>query len=729
MSHKDRWVAAPAFAKASVVEAADDPLAPFAPIVARTRALSSKTMTEPAALVPMAHAASGGGDYKLRISRLTIDKLGVKLYDKASAVVAELIANAHDADATDVWVEIPLATELASRDRTTKEIQDRGYEIVVRDNGHGMTPLEAREYYLRVGRDRREHPEQGARSRLLSRPVMGRKGIGKLAPFGICRKIEVKSSGGEEVPGKGYRTTHFFLDFDKIVQDVEEVVDLDPGSDDGQWQPEAGTTIRLTSFLPKRVPDSETFHRQVATRFALAEPDFSIHIRNTRPSPPVDSDVEQFKLPLNEVTRVDVSNRPVFTEDGETLTVTGWLALAKDAYKNEEGAGVRIYARGKIVATTRDFEQPAGFTGEFTMRSYLVGELVAEWLDEDHGEDLIRTDRQSILWDSDRGRALRDWGAQIIKEIAKASAGPRRQKKSDMFMERANIEERATERFADETVVDAAVKLGQQIGGFSAEDELADPDYVNDLAEVILTVAPHQALVEAFKEVAKQQDATIEQLIVIFGKTRLAEMASYSQIAWERVRALKELKEVINKPGVSEMDLQELIASAPWLIRPDWSVITQNQSLKVFRDQFVQFWKKTHGGQGIDVAISHDKKRPDFTLIQHGQKLHVVELKAPDHVFGAEDYLRLQNYVSAFTEFFETNKVIVDAFSAGWQIDLIADSVKLSDQTQKIAFESFLKEGIVVRQTWYDFLAGAVTAHQAFLDAHDQAHQDASASA
>ena len=31
--------------------------------------------------------------YHLRISRLTVDKLGVKLYDKASAVVAELIAN------------------------------------------------------------------------------------------------------------------------------------------------------------------------------------------------------------------------------------------------------------------------------------------------------------------------------------------------------------------------------------------------------------------------------------------------------------------------------------------------------------------------------------------------------------------------------------------------------------------------------------------------------------
>ena len=42
--------------------------------------------------------------YELKISRLTVDKLGVKLDDKASAVVAELIANSYDADATEVDV-------------------------------------------------------------------------------------------------------------------------------------------------------------------------------------------------------------------------------------------------------------------------------------------------------------------------------------------------------------------------------------------------------------------------------------------------------------------------------------------------------------------------------------------------------------------------------------------------------------------------------------------------
>lgn len=424
---------------------------------------------------------------------------------------------------------------------------------------------------------------------------------------------------------------------------------------------------------------------------------------------------------MREQTRVDVVARPVKTKDGEELPVNGWLAMAKESYQNQEGAGVRIYARGKIVATTRDFEQPAGFTGEFAMRSYLVGEVHADWLDD--REDLIRTDRQSILWDSEWGEALREWGAEIIKEIAKASAGPRRESKSARFMKEGKIEERAAERYGNDEVVRVAVELGKKIGGFAAEDELADPDYVDGLAEVVLSVAPHHALVQAFKEISSQTDATIDQLVTLFGKARVAEMASYSQIASERVQSIKELQAAITKPNVEESDLQRLIAGAPWLIRPDWSVITQNQSLKTFRDQFTQYWNAKYG-DNIEIAISHERKRPDFTLIHQGRMLHIVEIKAPGHAFDGRDYARLENYVTAFNEFFNNNAGLTSAFVDGWCIDLIANDIKLTHETQRYAFASFKVGKKVVRQSWNDFLSAAVTAHEAFLNAFDDAHRD-----
>jgi hypothetical protein len=91
---------------------------------------------------PQAAAPDGSAPpYKLRISRLTVDKLGVKLYDKASAVVAELIANGYDADADSVTVRIPLNTQLATT--AGGVTTDKGLVIEVADDGHGMTPDEA----------------------------------------------------------------------------------------------------------------------------------------------------------------------------------------------------------------------------------------------------------------------------------------------------------------------------------------------------------------------------------------------------------------------------------------------------------------------------------------------------------------------------------------------------------------------------------------------------------
>lgn len=657
--------------------------------------------------------------YTLTISRLTIDKLGVKLYDKASAVVAELISNAYDADATECYVELPLGTELASKDPTTAEPIDKGLEIVVKDNGHGMTPDEARAFYLKIGQDRREHVGQGPKSRFKKRPVMGRKGIGKLAPFGICRRIEVLSCGGDMVPGQGFITTHFYLDFDSIVQDTDEAVLLETGQMDGIFQMQAGTTVRLTSFLPKRVPDSETFHRQLATRFALSAEDFAVYLRNTRVSPPQDSAVEECDIPYQDGTWIDVSEYPVIA-DGETLQATGWIAMARDSYKSVDLSGIRIYARGKLAARTRDFDRTSGFTGEFTMRSYLVGEIHADWLDDDDGEDLVQTDRQSILWDSDRGQALQRWGAGLITKVAAASRQPRREKKSALFMQQARLGDRAEERYHDQDVVKAAVDLGRQIGAFADMDEMGDPTYVEDLTQVILSVAPHQALVQAFQRISKQQDATIDELISLFGKARLAEMASYGQMAAERVRSIKQLQDVIAKPDVVERDLQRLIAAAPWLIQPDWSLLTQNRPLTVFRDRFVEFWKRTYGEE-IEIAVSYEKKQPDFTLIQHGRKLHIVEIKKPGHLFDVADFSRLENYVEAFEQFFAENQGIAANFPERWVIHLIADGVNVTDRTARRAFESLRDKQLVVVRTWTDFLAGAVAAHEAFLDVYEEA--------
>ncbi|CAB3972386.1 hypothetical protein BLA3211_06942 [Burkholderia aenigmatica] len=656
--------------------------------------------------------------YHLRISRLTVDKLGVKLYDKASAVVAELIANGYDADAETVRVRLPLNIQLASK--AGGQLADLGYVIEVEDDGHGMTPEEAINFYLRVGADRRTRVGQdGSRSRKKKRPVMGRKGIGKLAPFGICRRIEVWSAGGAKT-AKGYAVTHFFMDFEKIVTDEDDSVPLEVGSDDRTWSKTTGTRIRLTSFLAKRVPDLDTFLRQLAVRFTFAKPDFKILIADAMNDRAKPVKVNPLDIPLLPGSKIDLSSRPVIADDGTALQVSGWLGMAKEAYKNEEMMGVRIYARGKIAGVTRDFNQPAGFTGEFAMRSYLVGQVEAEWLDLDHGDDLVRTDRQDILWDSDYGQLLRRWGAELIKEIARISREPRRVRVRDEFMRKSRIEDRAKERFGDKQVARVAIELAKKFGGFAAEDELDDDVYVEDLSQIILSVAPHQALMEAFHEFTNQVtkgEASLDQMLDIFNKAQIAELASYAQIASQRVRVIKDLQQIIDV-SMDESQFQALIAKAPWLIEPSWTVITRNQSLKNFKHAFERFWKKQHGTD-VSLAIGYEDKRPDFTLVTIDGLLHIVEIKKAGHAFDDLDFDRLINYVDAFGKFFEENRETVAEFYREWRIDLVADGEKLKKSSNQHAYRGLEKEGRVKRVSWRDFLTRAKKVHEQFLDVHD----------
>jgi hypothetical protein len=669
--------------------------------------------------------------YELTISRLTVDKLGVKLYDKASAVVAELIANCYDADAENVTVRLPLNTLLArgvkESERKVKPVEqpeDFGYVIEVDDDGHGMTPDEAIDFYLQVGRDRRHDDKlpDGGRSREKKRPVMGRKGIGKLAPFGICRQIEVISGGGPKT-GQGYQVAHFTMDYDEIHTPSERPVPLKVGVLDRTFQQKRGTLIRLKRFAAKRVPDEETFHRQLATRFYLARPDFKITVEDTRnPGEHPPKAVSHVNVAIDQNTRIDLSARPLFTEDNTRLPVTGWLAMAKDSYKYEETAGVRIYARGKIVATTRDFEQPAGFTGEFTIRSYLVGEVFAEWLDWDEEEDLIRSDRQGILWDSDYGRALRTWGADLIKEIGKMSKEPRRKRAREIFLQRSGIEQKARETYSDTQVAKVAVDLAKQIGSFAAEDELEDEEYVQGLMEVILSVAPHKALMEAFQEFSQElvggKEIRLDSLLALFGKERIAEMASYSQIASHRVRVIRELEKIVRKDS-DESELQKLITEAPWLIEPTWTVIATNQRLKTVKTALEAYLQKRLGHK-VSLAIEFAKKRPDFTLVSVGDRLHIVEIKAPGHAFDDADMKRLGNYLDAFDEFFEKHEFVRKEFPEGYRIALIVDDVGVKDPNYNRAFKAARKDGKLAPQPWEDFLAVAKKAHEQFLEISDR---------
>ncbi len=229
--------------------------------------------------------------YKMTISRLTVDKLGVKLYDKVSAVIAELVANSYDADATEVEVKAPMGEFLATKQ--SGKLIDKKYVIEVIDNGIGMTPKEVNDFYLIVGAERRTDTRRGNLSKIYSRKVMGRKGVGKLAPFGVCQKIEILTSGGKLVAGKdekgknakGFLTAHLILDKSKILSETDKPYHPGLGQVDGIVSKKAGTTIKLTIFDHRKVPLMDDFERQLAQRFGVASPDWRIKLIDSLKTP------------------------------------------------------------------------------------------------------------------------------------------------------------------------------------------------------------------------------------------------------------------------------------------------------------------------------------------------------------------------------------------------------------------------------------------------------------
>ncbi|KZM70178.1 ATP-binding protein [Nocardia terpenica] len=645
--------------------------------------------------------------YTMRISRLAIDKLGIKLYDRVSAVLAELIANSYDADATLVRVTLPWGVTLAGTVRAAEEPQ---YEIIVTDNGHGMTADEVNAHYLMVGSDRRLRTGSDL-SRERRRPVMGRKGIGKLAAFGICRTIEVitAGSGSADRTPAGWPVSHIVMDLYDMLSDTESDYYPKPGARDGMFSDRRGTTVILRDFFRKRVNSGPELNRQLAARFGIERSDWRVEVHNGAVAG------ESFilsDLPIDvmEETRIDLAHRPVRVGRAQ-LPVTGWVAYSKQPYRDEAMAGVRIYARGKIVAQTRDFGIPAGFTGEFKLRSYLVGAIHVDWLDDD--EDLVRSDRQDIMWNSPRGEALAAWGRELIREIGRMGERSLRRRVWEEFVEKSCIYESLEaiapgDRMFRDSVIDAARIL------VASKDRAAldDHGHVESIVRLALSLGPQRSLLATMKEIAEDTDPRLDMVVALFERARVAEIYSLGQIASERVAVVDRLRRLIDDRRSLERPFQELIERAPWLLAPEWTPLGMNESLKRVRASFERWYLQKFGATLVTTSIGSEKREPDFVLLHDSGELWIVEIKRMDYHLTDEEYNRAINYLYSLDTFLTENPRIGAQFPRR-RLTFIVDHI---DKLRPASRSSLDSDSRIDRRTWRELLDSTLRAHRDFLE-------------
>ena len=109
---------------------------------------------------------------KFTVDAHLIEELGERLVGQHYIALAELVKNGYDADAHNVNITLDTEKDL----------------IRVKDDGHGMTFEEFRDYWMRIGST---HKREQEISRHFKRPLTGSKGVGRLAVQFLAEEIKV----------------------------------------------------------------------------------------------------------------------------------------------------------------------------------------------------------------------------------------------------------------------------------------------------------------------------------------------------------------------------------------------------------------------------------------------------------------------------------------------------------------------------------------------------------
>jgi signal transduction histidine kinase len=162
---------------------------------------------------------------RFSVDSAILRELGERLVGKPHIALAELVKNAYDADAT--IVEIRFARK----------------HIEVVDNGHGMSEIEFRQFWMRVGSS---HKGRQLTSRFLARPLTGSKGVGRLAAQFLARELELTTTSAD--PTK--RTLTAWVDWETAISSGEltqAVVNIDRSPRGARYPggAEHGTRIML----------------------------------------------------------------------------------------------------------------------------------------------------------------------------------------------------------------------------------------------------------------------------------------------------------------------------------------------------------------------------------------------------------------------------------------------------------------------------------------------------
>ena len=581
--------------------------------------------------------------FTMTLSLNVLNHLGIGLYSNIPAVLSELVANAWDADARTVEIDI-------DRDRGT---------ITVEDTGDGMTVSEINERFLKVGFRRRERGATTAGGRR----VMGRKGIGKLSSFSIAQIVEVHTI-------RNGQASALSMDRSKIKELMEED-DTTREYHPQEIEPvtnglEKGTRLVLRK-LDKRLSWTGPYlRRRLARRFSIIGPSHDFEVRiGGHPITPADREFHdkiEFLWYFGEEGRamsdaagslrgkyeMDATETVVEIErdvespregDGQTeirreierRQLSGWIGTVdRPEVLGEANNAIVLLSRGKLVHEDilPEFKE-AGIYAD-----YVIGEINADFLDDDDQDDIVTSGRQSVKEDDARYRAVSSFVQRTLKTIKNQWTKLRLDKGKERALAYPTVR-RWYERLGRDQK-----RTAERLFGKIESLPLPDLETKRELYRSTMLAFEKLALkdmLSALESLESRQD--FETLARLIAGVDELEATNYYEVVKGRLSVIARFREIL--PDALEKVVQQHIFDHLWLLHPSWERAASN-----FRIE--EAVTKEFGR--IDAKLTAEEKagRIDIRYKTAAGKHIIVELKKYDRRVSAEELLaQLRKYRNA----------------------------------------------------------------------------------
>lgn len=521
-------------------------------------------------------------------------------YRSSEQALKELVDNAWDADAENVWITLP------------EPMTDTA--ILIRDDGLGMTDKEVRQEYLAIASDRRMR-KGSDRTFVKNRPVKGRKGIGKFAGFVAAEVMEVSTQSH----GK---STQLRISKDSLLKSTRDLEDIDLPlvvADCGKTR--RGTDITLSHLNDKlNFPDPGKLRQLLVLEYGR-ERDFTIHV-NGEPLAHEDLPGQQF----TEVIKLD----------GGSEAKLKYTLM--DNPKAGRYSGIVVRVGGKVVGKPSFFGLDDREDIPKKLLNRIVGEIEADALADDVTSDWGAIIENSTMFDALRQQVQEHLtgsvGEVFKQEVSLAKA--RRQK--EIYQRLAKLPQYRRE-FA-ERALEAALRK------FYGEAE----DKIDTLVSLVLDAFDRDdyfAVCQKLDQARYADVTTFAEALESFG---LLDMAVMAQQAVRRVQFLDALDLLAAKDETLEKDMHVALEKNLWVFGPEFSLMSSNETLATVIRKYTD---EQFAGERAD-------KRPDLFLAQNVlRKYLLIEFKRPTHTLKRDDENQAEKYRDDLTPRFGNMDILV----------------------------------------------------------------------